>query len=623
MKDCRVDMAQLEALSRLARSLVFRSTTYTKSGHPSSCSSAVELIVCLLFGREFRYYPDKPDHEDNDGLIFSGGHLAPLFYTIWALVKGSLIEPDEVLQTLRKFGSRLEGHPTRRFPYTIAATGSLGFGLPIGVGRAIYDKYIRKGTNRTYVLMGDSEMAEGSVWEAIQLAAYYNLSNLVGILNMNRLGQRGETMYGRNAEAYADRVSAFGWDVICIDGHDLEAILQAYFVSRMRCKPTMIIADTVKGKGVSFVEYKNGWHGKPLTPEELAVALREIGDVDESLRGEIAPPDPHDPIAEAAHLPDIQLPHPSGMIATREAYGRALAWLVRDNDMITVSDAEVKNSTYANLPEKVRPDRFWEMFLTEQSMIGVAQGLASRGMIPFCSTFAVFISRAYDAIRMAGVDGSNIKLCGSHCGVSVGPDGSSHMAIEDIAIMRAVRDSVILYPADASSTAAMVRLALGHQGLVYLRTTRSALPELPADNHEFRIGGCRVVREEFDATITLIGAGVTVHEALKAAAQLRQEGILARVIDLYSIKPIDPEAVWEILRFTPNIREIIVVEDHAPEGGISEAVMSALVGFYGVPRIHTLAVSKPTGSGTPEELAAHEEIDAAAIAKKARAVLRL
>jgi len=464
------DRGKLINLAKLVRYFIISSTTAAGSGHPTSSLSATDLMTTLMFGSFFRFDPDHPEHPNNDRLIFSKGHASPLYYALWAAA-GKLTEDD--LSSMRKFGSPLEGHPTFTFKYTEAATGSLGQGLSVGVGMALNAKYIDKMPYRTFVLLGDSEMAEGSQWEAIQIAAHYKLNTLIGIIDVNRLGQRGETMYGHNLDAYKKRIASFGWKTIVIDGHSFPEILNAYEKAlKVRNKPVMIIARTIKGKGASFLEDREGLHGKAMNRDESEKALRELGAVDTSIRGEIARPKalkPPDTIPgksiELSYLADKP-------VATRRAYGNALVRIFPSFPNMVVLDAEVSNSTYSELFREKHPERFFEMYIAEQNMVDAALGLSRRGKIPFVSTFATFFTRAFDQIRMSQYSDANIKFAGSHAGVSIGEDGPSQMGIEDIAMFRAVLNSVVLYPSDAVSTGKLVEEAAKHHGMVYMRTTR-------------------------------------------------------------------------------------------------------------------------------------------------------
>jgi len=608
------DLQRLEKLAKLIRYWSLVSTTEAGSGHPSSSLSATELMTGLLFGGTFRFNADQPKHPNNDRLIFSKGHASPLFYALW-LAAGKVTEQQ--MMTLRKFGSPLEGHPTPAFTYTEAATGSLGQGLSIGVGMALNAKYLDKLPYRTYVLLGDSEMAEGSQWEAMELAAYYKLDNLVGVIDVNGLGQRGETMYGHDLDVYKKKASAFGWEPIVIDGHHLPQILTAYEqAGRIQGKPVMIIAKTEKGKGISFIEDKNGWHGKALKKDELLRALEELGPFDLTTRGEMRRPEdikPENRKAEKAKPLSYTGDKP---MSTRRAYGTALERIYPQYPDIVVLDAEVSNSTFAEIFKKAYPDRFFEMFIAEQNMVSSALGLSLRNRIPFVSTFAAFLTRAFDQIRMSQYSDANIKFCGSHAGVSIGVDGSSQMGLEDIAMFRTILNSVVLYPSDAVSAEKLVEEAARHKGIVYLRTTREDTPIIYRNDEVFRIGGSKVLKRSAKDVATVVAAGITLHEAIAAYEELKKDGILIGVIDLYGIKPIDVRTLIEAARAT---KRIITVEDHFAEGGINEAVRSALAGVAAA--IHSLAVRKMPKSGQPKELLDYEEISRSAIIKKVKELL--
>jgi len=612
------EAAKLEHLKKLAaliRYYILTMTTQAGSGHPTSSLSAVELMAGLMFGGIFRFHPDNPQHPNNDRLIFSKGHASPLFYALWALT-GQLTEGD--LMSYRQWGSPLEGHPTRSFRFTEAATGSLGQGLSIGVGVALNAKYLDKLPYTTYVLLGDSETAEGSQWEALQVAAHYKLNNLVGVLDVNRLGQRGETMHGHDLPAYEKRIAAFGWETISVDGHSFPEILAAYRrATTVTDKPVMIIARTIKGKGVSFLEDQNGWHGKPLNRDQLAQALPELGPVDTSIRGVVSPPEDLEPALAAPRPAAPPAYEPGAAVATRKAYGNALTRLYPQFPQLVSLDAEVSNSTYAEIFQAAYPQRFFEMYIAEQNMVGAALGLATRGKIPFVSTFAAFFSRAFDQIRMSRYSEPNLKFAGSHAGVSIGEDGPSQMGLEDLAMFRAVLDSVVLYPADAMSTERLVEAALHRPGLVYLRTTRMETPIIYGPAEDFPLGGCKVLRQSGHDRVTVIAAGVTLFEALAAYEELRQEGISIRVIDLYSVKPVDAATLLAAARDTQGL---ITVEDHYPEGGLGEAVMAALAPHP--VKIYALAVTRKPRSGKPAELLEYEEISRRAVVRLVRKIVQ-
>jgi transketolase len=603
--------AALQKIAALVRRHILTMTTRAGSGHPTSSLSATELMVGLLFGGAFRYDLKNPQHPNNDRLIFSKGHASPLLYGLWAAA-GALTEGD--LESYRQFGSVLEGHPTTLFPYADAATGSLGQGLCIGVGMALNARCLDRLPYRTYVLLGDSEMAEGSPWEAMQIAAHYKLDNLLGILDVNRLGQRGETMYGYDLAAYRKKIAAFGWETLVIDGHSFPKILSAYEAARrVAGRPTMIIARTVKGKGVSFLEDKEGWHGRALNPAECEAALKELGEVDRSVRGEIRPPERRVP-AEPAARPAGPVSYPLGKsVATRDAYGNALVRIFPAFPNLVSLDAEVSNSTKADIFKRAHPDRFFEMYIAEQNMVSAAVGLASRGKLPFVSTFGAFLTRAFDQVRMSPFSGANIKVVGSHAGVSIGQDGPSQMGLEDVAMFRTAFGSVVLYPCDAVSTEKLVEAAAAHRGLVYLRTTREGSPVIYGGEEDFAIGGSKVLRRSDRDVATVVAAGVTVHEALAACDELKREGISIRVVDLYSVKPLDERTLREAASATGRI---ITVEDHYPEGGIGEAVRAALADLAAPVRI--LAVRRRPKSGKPRELLDYEEISRKAIVREIR-----
>ena len=607
-------MDNLEKISRLVRYYILISTTKAGSGHATSSLSAVELLVGLMFSGIFRYRVGDPSYPNNDRLIFSKGHAAPLLYSLWAAA--GKVSQEELL-TIRKFTSPLEGHPTREFPYTEAATGSLGQGLSIGVGLSLNAKYLDKLPYRTYVLLGDSEMAEGSNWEAMQLAAFYKLDNLVGIVDVNRLGQRGETMYGFDLENYRRKCEAFGWESLVINGHSLEEVVKAYQqATSIKDKPVMIIAKTIKGKGVSFLEDKEGWHGKALSEDQLKQALTEFGQLDTNIRGTVATPEdlplPSQTKQEAKELDDSY----TQPLATRQAYGHALVKLAPAYPDMVVLDAEVSNSTFSQDFKQAHPDRFFEMFIAEQNMVGVAVGLSLRGKILCISTFASFFTRAADQIRMSQYSKANIKFVGSHAGVSIGADGPSQMGLEDIALFRAIVGSVVLYPADHVATEKLVQALLEASGICYLRTTRLATPPLYQPTEQFVIGGCKVLKQSGQDAVTVIAAGITLYEALKAHATLKKQGITIRVIDLYSLKPLDQTTLEKAAQET---KAIITVEDHFQAGGLGEAVAAAL-STQPTP-IYSLAVTKLPKSGTSEELLAYEAIDAAAIVTKVKEIV--
>ncbi len=610
-----VRLKELNKLATLVRYYILLSSTAAGSGHPTSSLSATDVLTTLLFGGAFKADLDDFENPNNDRLIFSKGHASPLFYSLYAAA--GRVSVDE-LKTFRKFGSQLEGHPTPIFPYAEAATGSLGQGLSIGVGMAINAKFIDQVSSNTFVLLGDSEMAEGSQWEAIQIAAFYKLDNLVGLLDVNRLGQSRETMYGHDLEAYEKRIASFGWHTILIDGHDIEAIERAISeTEKIEGKPTMIIAKTIKGKGVEDIEDINGWHGKALSIEEEEKAIANLGEIDYEIRGCIDPPKKIDTqeikVADQADL-SYEL---GASVAPRKAYGEAITNLFPNYKNMVVLDGEVSNSTYSQIFREKYPDRYFEMFIAEQNMVGVALGLSRRGKIPFVSTFAAFFSRAFDQIRMSQYSQphTNIKFAGSHAGVSIGEDGPSQMALEDISMFRSVNNMKVLYPSDGTSTVKLVEEAAKNHGNVYIRLTRMNMPVIYEADEEFMIGGSKVIRESGNDKVAVIGAGVTLHEALKAYDILANEGINIRVIDLYSIEPIDGDTLKKAAR---ECKAIITVEDHYRPGGIGEAVLSAIGGADVV--FSSLAVDKIPKSGKQDELLDYEGISSSAIIERVKEI---
>ena len=572
--------------------------------------SAADLMAVLVDGY-LRYDFDDPKSATNDRLVFSKGHASTLLYAIFRAA--GVVSDDDILE-YRTLGSMLEGHPTPAIPWVDVATGSLGQGLPIGVGMALAAKHLEHLPSRVWVLCGDSEMAEGSMWEAFEHAAHFGLDNLTAIIDVNRLGQRGETMVGWDLDTYVARAEAFGWNAIALDGHDLEAIDAALGQAVATTgKPTVLVARTLKGKGVAAVENENGYHGKPLDDPDAAIA--ELGGLTD-VRIEVAKPEaaaPARPPAGTLELPRYEL---GDEVATRKAYGDALAALGAARPDVVALDGEVSNSTFAETFAKAHAERYFEMYIAEQQLVAAAVGLQAVGWRPFASTFAAFLSRAYDFVRMAAISRATFSLCGSHAGVSIGEDGPSQMALEDIASLRAVHGSTVLHPCDANQTARLVAAMADTKGISYLRTLRPATPVLYSPDEDFEIGGSRVLRSSDDDDVTLIGAGITVHEALKAAETLAEEGIAARVIDLYSIKPLDEATLRAAAEATNG--HLVTVEDHWPEGGLGDAVVSALADTDDPPRVVKLAVREMPKSAKPEELLARSGIDAEHIAAAAR-----
>jgi transketolase len=612
-----------------------RSSTSAGSGHPTSSMSAADILADLV-ARHLRYDWDDPASPANDHLIFSKGHASPLLYSVFKAV--GAVSEHELLNGYRRFGERLEGHPTPVLPWVDVATGSLGQGLPDAVGVALAGRYLDRLPYRVWVLCGDSELAEGSIWEALDKASYYRLSNLVAIIDVNRLGQRGATDLGWDTAAYANRAMAFGARTIEIDGHDLSIIDHAFIEAASHVagdKPTVIIAKTIKGKGFSEVEDRPDWHGKPFPPDMAERAIAELGGVSNLvIQGPLPQPahaEPGAPPRLPSTLPEQPGDHPQPSkdwpeyktgekVATRKAYGDALVALGARDATVVALDGEVSNSTYAVEFARAYPERYFEMFIAEQQMVAAATGLSVRGYKAFASTFAAFLTRAYDFIRMGAVSGVDLRLAGSHAGVEIGADGPSQMALEDLAMMRAVQGSTVLYPADGTSTVALVAAMAGTRGISYLRLTRGSYPGLYPPGEAFTVGGSKVLRSGPADQVTLVGAGVTLHECLRAADLLADEGIAARVIDCYSVKPVDARTLAAAAAATAG--RVVVAEDHHPEGGLGSAVTDALIaaGQRDL-RLAHLAVREMPGSGTGEELLAASGIDAAHIADAARRLL--
>lgn len=616
----------------LVRKWSLISTTEAGSGHPTSCLSAAD-IGTVLFDKYFRFDIKNPQNQSNDRFILSKGHASPLLYTLFAMSGGLKLEE---LKTLRKINSRLEGHPTLEFPFAEVVTGSLGQGLSIGAGNAlVFQKDFANGKSpKAFVLMGDGELAEGSVWEAANFASHYKLNNLIAIADINRLGQSQATMFGHDIGEYIARFSAFGWEVIAIDGHDFAEIDKAFelAVNNKSDKPFVIIAKTFKGKGISFLENKDGWHGKPLKKEDLEKALAELGEVDDNLKFDLPKPK-GGPVSlhprptssaqgspagarrgsPALATPMVQVQYSIGEeIATREVYGEVLAKLGKQNPDIYALDAEVKNSTYSMDFLKVFPERFIECFIAEQNMAGVAVGLSTRGKIPFASTFAAFLTRAFDQIRMGAVSYANVKFVGSHAGVSIGEDGASQMGLEDIAMFGVLPGSVVLHPSDAVSTAKLLPLLVSHKGISYLRTLRPKTPVIYDNTEKFKIGGSKILKQSKKDLLTIVAAGITVFEALKAYEQLKNMGINVRVVDCYSIKPIDEKTLK--LCVSETFRSfVITVEDHFAHGGLGDFVLAALSQTGA--RVHKMAVEEFSHSGLKDELLERAHINAAHIVK--------
>ena len=614
------DILALEQVPDLAAQLrvdSIRSSTAAGSGHPTSSLSAADLLAALV-SRHLRYDWDDPDAPGNDHLIFSKGHASPLLYSVYRAV--GVVPEQELLEGYRRFGQRLEGHPTPVLPWVDVATGSLGQGLPDGVGIALAGKRLEKAPYRVWVLTGDSELAEGSMWEALGTASHYGLTNLVTLVDVNRLGQRGETALGWDLDTYAARVEAFGAEAVVVDGHDVQAIDAALArVDEGPERPLVILARTVKGKGIPGIEDQEDWHGKPMPEDRAEEAIDALGGIRSlQVRGP-RPPEVEraTPTRGTVELPTFEV---GEELATRKAYGPALTALGDADPRVVALDGEVSNSTGVADFVQAHPERFFEMFIAEQQMVAAATGLSTRGYLAYASTFAAFLSRAADFLRMAPISRVDLRLVGSHAGVEIGADGPSQMGLEDIAMVAATQGSTVLYPSDATSTAALIAAMADLSGVSYLRTTRGGRPVLYGPGESFPVGGSKTLRRSDEDAVTLIGAGVTLHEALAAADRLAEAGVPARVIDAYSVKPIDAAGIREAVAATEG--RVVVAEDHHREGGLGAAVLAALAQERIVDlRLTHLAVEGVPGSGTSAELLDWAGIDAAHIAAAARALL--
>jgi transketolase len=607
----------IETLSGIANQLRIHSiaaTTAAGSGHPTSCCSAADLVAALFFGH-MRYNPKDPHYANNDRFVLSKGHAAPLLYAVWA--ETGLFPASELLK-LREFNNDLEGHPTPRLPFVDVATGSLGQGLSVGAGMALCAR-LDNLDYRTYVLLGDGECAEGSVWEAASLAGVYKLNHLVALIDVNRLGQSQPTAFGHDTSVYEKRFAAFGWRTEVIDGHDMEEILEVLAAAGLGSQPLAILAKTYKGAGVSFLADQEGWHGKALSKEEAARAIAELQPKAKSGIGQPIPAPTELPLPKneaPASFPPLNYKK-GDMIATREAYGAALVRIGEADQRVVAMDGDTKNSTFADKFYKRFPERFVECFIAEQNMVGIAIGFGTRGKVPFASTFGAFFTRAHDQIRMAGHSLANLKLVGSHVGVSIGEDGGSQMALEDLAMMRAVAGSVVLYPSDAVCTEKLVEQMALNRGIAFLRTSRPKTPVIYENNELFPIGGAKVLRQTDGDKITVVSGGVTLFEALKAADALEKEGIRITVIDAYSIKPLAKDVIKAAAKKTNNT--VLTIEDHYPEGGLGDAVAGEL-SADGI-RVHKSAVSHLPRSGKPEQLLAEFGLDSKAIIQKIKSLI--
>ncbi len=591
------ELREAAALARQLRVDSIRASTSAGSGHPTSSLSAADLLAVLV-SRHLRYDWDQPKLPANDHLIFSKGHASPLLYSVYRAV--GVVSEDELISTYRRFGSRLEGHPTPILPWVDLATGSLGLGVAAAVGVALAGKDLDRLGYRVWSLCGDSELAEGSVWEALDKASFYELANYTVIVDVNRLGQRGPTELGWDLDAYARRVEAFGCVAITLDGHDLAAIDRAMGEARAAGRPCVLLARTIKGKGVPEIEDKEGWHGTALPADMAERAVAALGGRSDLLvRGPL--PEPGEPAVTPDPLAAVERPRYElgSRVATRKAYGDALAALAARPEVV-VLDAEVGNSTHSEEFLKVAPERYFEAFIAENLMVAAAAGLSVRGYVPFAATFAAFLARAYDFVRMIGVSELPLRLAGSHAGVEIGADGPSQMALEDLASFRAIHGSTVLYPSDGPSTVALVEAMADLGGVSFIRTTRGAYPVLYGPEEEFPVGGAKVLRRSDADVVTLVGAGITLHECLAAADELAAGGLAARVVDCYSVKPIGTATLVEAVQATGG--RLVVSEDHYPAGGLGEAVLSALVGAGVVPTLAHLAVRGLPTSGTSTEL---------------------
>ncbi|XP_030209925.1 transketolase isoform X1 [Gadus morhua] len=614
------DQQTVQALANIATRLRINSikaTTAAGSGHPTSCSSVAE-IMSVLFFNTMKYRPEDPKNIHNDRFVLSKGHAAPILYAVWA--ETGYLKESELLN-LRKVDSILEGHPVPKQQFVDVATGSLGQGLGAACGMAYTGKYFDKASYRVFCLLGDGEMSEGSVWEAMSFASYYQLDNLVAVLDINRLGQSDPTPLQHHTEKYQRRCEAFGWQAVVVDGHSVEELCKV--LNQPRHQPLAIIAKTIKGKGISVAEDKLGWHGKPLPREVADGVLKELQSRIVSCSKRLYPAAPCED-APAVSLRNVRMPSAPSYklgekVATRKAYGMALAKLGRYNQHVIALDGDTKNSTFAELFKNEHPDRYVECYIAEQNMVSVAVGCAARDRsVVFASTFATFFTRAYDQLRMAAISESNVNLCGSHCGVSIGEDGPSQMGLEDLAMFRAIPTATVFYPSDAVSTEKAMELAANTKGLCYIRTSRPENSVIYNSSEDFHVGQAKVVNKTNDDHVTVIGAGVTLHEAMAAAEQLKKERINVRVIDPFTIKPLDSKTIIDNAKATRG--RIITVEDHYYEGGLGEAVCAAVVNETGF-SVHRMAVAQVPRSGKPQELLRLFGIDRDAIAQAVRKVL--
>jgi len=608
----------LDSLHNIATQLridSIRATTAAGSGHPTSCMSAAEIMACLFFS-VMNFDPKDPANPANDKFVLSKGHAAPVLYSAWAEL--GFISREHLL-TLRRIDSDLEGHPTPVLKFVSVPTGSLGQGICVALGMAL-DARVDQSNFRSYALLGDGENAEGSVWEAAEVAFHHKVDNLCAVVDANRLGQSQPTMLEHHMDIYKQRWSAFGWNALVVDGHNVRELLEAFDTAKQtKGKPTVILARTFKGKGVSFLEDKNGWHGKPLKKEEAEKAIAELEK--QFVKTSAPKPMPNKPTGKAKQYgPYKQIstsPYELGKeVATREAAGQALAEIGKLNENVVCTDGDVENSTHTELFQKVAPNRFFEMYIAEQNMVGATMGFAATGKIAFTSTFACFFTRAADFIRLAGLAHLNVKFIGTHVGVSIGEDGSSQMGLEDLSLFRAMADSIVLYPSDAVSAWYAVDLAASHHGIAYIRAGRPKQSVIYKSDEKFEIGKAKVLRQSNEDVVTVVAGGITLTEALKAHDELKKQGVPIRVLDIFSVRPVDTVTLLKAAAATNNT--IITVEDHYAAGGIGDAVAEAIE-CEGV-RVYRLAVREVPHSGKAEELLAKYKIDAQAIVEQVHAV---
>lgn len=606
----------IEKLAKLARYYILHAVKSANSGHTTTALSATDIMTTLYFG-VLQQDLDDLDMPNNDRVIFSKGHATPLMYALYAIA-GKVTEDE--LAGFRNIDSVLEGHATYRFKYTEVPTGSLGQGLSVGLGLAYNAKYFDKLPYKTYVLMGDGELAEGQVWEAFSFASQYNLDNVIAIVDMNRLGQTVQTQYGWDTDKLVSRLNAFGWATYVVDGHDIGGLLDAFEWAQTVGKPAVIVAKTIKGKGVSFWEDKNGWHSKPIPADRYEAAVAALGDVDYTLRGEVRKPERLYPVQslEQQDVSEVEYPN-NASVPTKLAFGNAITRLAPKYPSVVVLDGDVQNSTHTELFAEKYSSRFIECFIAEQNMVSLAQGLARRGKRPFVVTFAAFLTRAFDQFRMAALGDAPIRVCGSYVGASVGKDGASNMGMEDIAMFRALHGSTVLYPADAVATEKLTETLIQHdKGIIYLRTAREPLPNIYAASEDFPVGGSKVLKSSDRDTLTVVAAGITVYEALKAYEKLLLEGVNVRIVDSYSIKPIDTDGLLKAAQEAEGI--VLVVEDHWFEGGLGDAVLNVFAPVPGV-RVHKMAVTKTPVSGEPLDVLRYVGIDADSIYRRIKEIL--